>query len=145
MFKKTTGSLHLCFTLLATSCLFSWFNLKSWTVNHEQKKCRLMNEYPFFLLLIGRWYYENISCFERRDLFQQVLIYSLQFPVWLVYALARVYSCLQNGDVLLNLSCLNWYDNNKIFLINKWDKVSIFLAVNCWMALLVCQYSLSWQ
>jgi len=27
--------------------------------NTEQGNCRLTNEYPFFLFLIGRWYYEK--------------------------------------------------------------------------------------
>ncbi len=27
--------------------------------NTEQGKCRLTNEYPSFLFLIGRWYYEK--------------------------------------------------------------------------------------
>jgi len=27
--------------------------------NTEQGKCQLMNEYPFFLFLNGRWYYEK--------------------------------------------------------------------------------------
>jgi hypothetical protein len=27
--------------------------------NTEQGKCRLMNEYPFFLFKIGHWYYEK--------------------------------------------------------------------------------------
>jgi len=57
-------------------------------------------------------------------------------------ALARVYSCLQNGDLLLILSilsCRNGYDSNKIFLVNTQDKVSIFSAVNRSMALVMCQ------
>jgi len=28
--------------------------------NTEHGKCRLTNEYPFFLFLIGHWYYEKI-------------------------------------------------------------------------------------
>jgi len=47
-----------------------------------------------------------------------------------VYTLAHVYSCLQNGDVLLILSCCNWYDNKQKFLLNNCDKFSIFPAVN---------------
>jgi len=50
---------------------------------------------------------------------------------WNIYTLACVYSCLQNGDVLLILSCRNCYDSNKIFLVNKQDEVSSFSAVNC--------------
>jgi len=34
--------------------------------------------------LIGHWYY-NFFCYLRNDLFQQVLIRSLQFPVRLVF------------------------------------------------------------
>ncbi len=32
--------------------------------NTEQGKCRLTNEYPFFLFLIGRWYYEKQSLYS---------------------------------------------------------------------------------
>jgi hypothetical protein len=46
--------------------------------------------------------------------------------------MARVYSCLQNGDILFILSCRNWYDNIKILLVNKQDKVSIFFS---WISL----------
>jgi len=50
----------------------------------------------------------------------------------ILYTLARVYSCLQNGDVLLIISCpTNWHDKNKMVLINKWKEVSIFSAVTC--------------
>ena len=44
-----------------------------------------MIEYQFFRFLIGCWYYEKKYCFERNDLFLQVLIRSLQFPVRLVF------------------------------------------------------------
>ncbi len=47
-----------------------------------------------------------------------------------------VYNCLQNGDLLLILSCRNWYDINKIFSVSNRDKVSIFFF-SC--KLLVCQ------
>jgi len=34
-------------------------SIKSQSGNTEQGKCRLTNEYPFFLFQIGRWYYEK--------------------------------------------------------------------------------------
>jgi len=38
--------------------------------NTEQGKCRLTNEYhPFFLFLIGHWYFEKLFCIYKNDLF----------------------------------------------------------------------------
>jgi len=37
--------------------------------NAEQGKCRLTNEYPFFLFLLGRWYNEKNICIYKNDLF----------------------------------------------------------------------------
>jgi hypothetical protein len=56
---------------LATKLYWRWLTRKH------------MYEYPHFLFLIGNWYYEK-NCFERNNLFQQILIRSLQFPVRLV-------------------------------------------------------------
>jgi len=44
---------------------------------------------------------------------------------WIILPNSCVYSCLQNGDALLILSGHNSYDINKIFYVNKQDKVRL--------------------
>ncbi len=37
--------------------------------NTEQGKCQLTNEYPFFLFLIGLWYYEKNIIFFMKTIY----------------------------------------------------------------------------
>jgi len=39
--------------------------------NNEQGKCRLTNEYPFFLFLIGHWYYKKYFVFIKMTYFSR--------------------------------------------------------------------------
>jgi len=58
---------------------------------------------------------------------QNVLLFlNSGFPNHIKFALARVYSCLQNGDVLLFLSCRNWYDNNEFFIKQIGQSLNFF-------------------
>ncbi len=88
-----TNSVFLCafqFTLFSSHSISN-----NQSGNTEQGKCRLTNEYLFFLFLIGCWYYEKKNCIYKNDLFLQVLIRSLQFPVRLVFpdiALIHLYT-----------------------------------------------------
>jgi len=53
-----------------STTIFQLFELLTKAGNTEHGKCRLTNEYTFFLFLIGHWYYEkNIFVFIKNDLF----------------------------------------------------------------------------
>ena len=68
------------------------------TGNTEQGKCPLTNEYPFFLFLIGYWYYEKNILYYKNDLFYQALIHSL-LPGTLSIPWCCLVYCIQNGNI----------------------------------------------
>ncbi len=78
--------------------------------NTEQGKCRLTNEYPFFLFLIGHWYYEkNILYLKKLPILAGTHSYKIQkvaclrlqslkylVPKWFQYLILSCHSkCLE--------------------------------------------------